>query len=229
MFKKVLIGASLVSVSLVTQAAFVNPDNCNYFSGPYIGITGLYQSDNDKFTLNNAAVVDKQRRNVDIYAGHDAWGGGLFAGYGQVLTNSRTFVGAELYGNAVAGKQKLASVGDDYYIAMKTPYTWGAMAKVGYLVTPQSLVYVGLGAENTRFKLIDGTTNADKDLIDTHKWAIVPSVGVNVALNCNWQIGAKFSYANYRSIDIIDENNVNRGSINPRRATFGLNVTYHFV
>lgn len=226
MLKKILIGTSLASATLVAQAAYMNPDNCDYFSGPYVGATGFYQSNNDKFTINLQPKFD---RNFDVYAGHDGWGGGLFAGYGRLM--DRTYLGAEIYGNAVVGKQKLASIGDDYYIAMKTPYTYGATAKLGYLVSPQALVYVGLGAENTQFRLsgnmpaTDATPGFNGDLVDAHKWGFVPSVGMNLAIDCNWQIGAKLSYANYKSIDFPN----NGGSVDPRRATFGINVTYHFV
>lgn len=226
MLKKILIGTSLASATLVAQAAYMNPDNCDYFSGGYVGATGFYQSDNDKFTVSSPSQAGK---NVDVYAGHDGWGGGLFAGYGRLM--DRTYLGAEIYGNAVVGKQKLTSIGDDYYVAMKTPYTYGATAKLGYLVSPQSLLYLGLGMENTQFRLSANmpdtilTPALKGEFLNTKKWGFVPSVGMNLAIDCNWQIGAKLSYANYKSINFPN----NEGSVDPRRATFGLNVTYHFV
>jgi len=227
MLKEILIGASLASASLVAQAAYMNPENCDHFSGPYVGATGLYQSDNDKFTLIGAGKVGKDIRNLDVYAGHDGWGGGLFAGYGYVM--DQTFLGAELYGNAVVGKQKLVSIGDDYYVAMKTPYSYGVTAKLGYLINPRALVYVGLGAENTQFRLSANTPKGSGDILDTHKWGIVPSIGMNLAIDCNWQVGAKLSYANYKSMDIPAYQDFKGGSVEPRRATFGINVTYHFI
>jgi|GEM_PF-2214758 len=227
MLRTILISASLASVSLVALAEDMNYTNCDYFSGAYVGVSGLYRSTNDKITINNAVIADDHLRNVDIYAGHDGWGGGVFAGFGKL--SNRAYFGAEIYGQAEVGKQKLVSIGDDYYYAIKAPYTYGATAKLGYLASPQALVYVGLGAENSRFKLINGTGNADHDVFDTHKWAVVPSVGMDLALNCNWQVGARFSYANYRSIDIPGQLDQAVGTVNPRRANFALNVTYHIV
>jgi opacity protein-like surface antigen len=229
LLKKVFLGVSLASLAGLAQAQSMD---CDYFSGAYVGINGTYQSTNDKYTINNVTVPDMAgKQNIDIYAGHDGWGGGLFAGYGRLM--DRTYLGAEIYGNATVGKQKLVSIEDDAYVAMKSPYSYGVVAKVGYLVSPQALVYVGLGAENSRFKLLQTTEAGDQDLLDTHKWGFVPKVGMKLAVNCNWQIGAEMSYASYRSIDIAKlsefSDEAGGATISPRRATFGLNVTYHFV
>ncbi len=225
-FNKVFLGVCVASVAGLAQAQYMD---CDYFSGAYVGVNAMYQSTNDKYTLDKTVI--KQSRDLDIYAGHDGWGGGLFAGYGKLM--NQMYLGAEIYGKAAVGKQKLVSYGDEQYAAMKSPYSYGAMAKIGYLVSPQALVYLGLGAENTRFKLIetvqkDDQTVGDIDLLDSHKWGFVPSVGMNLALDCNWQIGAKLSYAAYRSLDLTSDNG-KIGTISPRRASFDLNVTYHFV
>jgi opacity protein-like surface antigen len=225
MLKKILIGASLASASLVAQAADMNTVNCDFFSGAYVGAAGIYQSNNDKFTQNREKG---QPVSSELYAGRDGWGGGLFAGYGRIVGNN-VYLGAELYGKALEGKQKISTKSEDDYLAMKTPYSYGVMAKVGYLVNQNALVYVGLGAENTRFKLVKTTAGAAEDALDANKWGYVPSVGMNLAIDCNWQVGAQLSYANYRSIEYTDATSSNTGTIDPRRATFGLNVTYHFV
>lgn len=226
--KKLFLGISLVSAAAAVQAQYINSENCDYFSGPYVRAGALYQSTNDKYTIDSASSANKQlglgSGNTDLYMGRDTWGGDLGLGYGRLM--NRTYVGAEIYGKAVVGKQKLLSIGgDDAYVAMKTPFTYGAMAKVGYTVTPQVLTYVGLGAERTQFRLTGKAHGVSADADTYHKWAVVPSIGMDVALNCNWQVGTRLSYAHYGSIDLND----NVGSINPRRATFGVNVSYHFV
>lgn len=229
--KKALLGVSIASIASLAQAQAMD---CDYFTGAYIGANARYQSTNDKYALNKDVVnniLDANfSQNIDIYAGHDGWGGGLFAGYGKVI--NRAYLGGEIYSNMTVGKQKLVSEGDDKYIAMKSRYNYGAMAKIGYLVNPQALAYIGLGAENTSFKFVATQAGGDKDLLTTHKWGFVPSVGMNVALDCNWQIGAKLSYAHYRSMNLatdVDGKAYDVGTINPRRASFDLNVTYRFV
>lgn len=218
LLKKLVVSVSLASVTILAHAQFTNTENCDYFSGPHIGATAFYQSTGDKLS-------DK---DGNVYGGQSGWGGGLFAGYGWVV--DRTYLGAEIYGQTTAGEQKLysdRSEDDVKSVKIKTPYTFGAMAKLGYLVTPQSLVYLGLGAENTKFKV---TANG-KDIADTNKWAFVPSIGMDLAINCNWQVGARFSYADYRTIDLADPNSglPSDSNVKPRRADFGLNVTYHFA
>jgi opacity protein-like surface antigen len=137
-----------------------------------------------------------------------------------------------LYGHAVADKQNLIEgFKENRYLALKTPFSYGMTTKLGYLLNPQALIYVGLGAENTQFKLISNRNGQEISYYaDTHKWAFVPSVEMDFAINQHWQLGTRFSFADYHSVNFADPNHSEvSGSFGSTRTNFAVNIAYHFI
>jgi len=202
MLKQLVLGMAIATAASASFAAETN--DC--FSGLYVGAGVKY-----------ANSVDKLKTGVmDLLAENPGFAGNLFLGYGRVL-NSQVYLGGEAYGDLGYRRQFIGTTNSD--LTIKTKYQLGLMAKVGYVVTPQTLVYVGLGAENAKFNL--GTEEASKNY---NKWAFAPSVGMDLALNSNLQVGARYTYSNYRDINLGDS-----VTYKPARNTLGLNLTYRFA
>lgn len=209
MLKQLVLGMAIATAASASFAAETN--DC--FSGLYAGAGVKYANSADKAVLQ----IGEYKRTS--FAENPGFAGNLFMGYGRVLNNS-LYVGGEAYVDAGYRDQAITSknnINEDATI--KTKYVLGLMAKVGYVVTPQTLVYAGLGAENAKF---------DFGSKDYNKVAFAPSIGMDLALNSNLQVGARYTYANYRNIDVVQGDFVS-ASYKPARNTFGLNLTYRFA
>jgi len=203
MLKQLVLGMAIATAASVSFAAETN--DC--FSGLYAGAGVKYTNSADKLNIKTDNL------NVTVFAENPGFAGNLFLGYGRVLTNS-FYLGGEAYGDVGYRKQAVSAKRNNADLTIKTKYQLGLMAKLGYVVTPQTLVYAGLGAENAKFDLATEKYN---------KWAFAPSVGMDLALNSNLQVGARYTYANYRDIEL------GNATYKPARNTFGLNVTYRFA
>ncbi|MDF2867543.1 MAG: hypothetical protein K0S11_1013 [Gammaproteobacteria bacterium] len=204
MLKQLVLGMAIATAASVSFAAGTN--DC--FSGLYAGAGVKYTNSADKFNIKG------DKKSTTVFAENPGFAGNLFLGYGRVLTNS-FYLGGEAYGDLGYREQAVdAKLENESDLTIKTKYQLGLMAKLGYVVTPQTLVYAGLGAENAKFDLATEKYN---------KWAFAPSVGMDLALNSNLQVGARYTYANYRDIEL------GNATYKPARNTFGLNVTYRFA
>lgn len=197
-----------MAIATAASTSFAAETN-DCFSGLYAGSGVKYANSLDKFKTNANTQI------TTLWAENPGFAGNLFLGYGRVL-NSQVYLGGEAYGDLGYKKQNIGTPNSD--LKVKTKYQLGLMAKLGYVVTPQTLLYVGLGAENAKFNF-----TAKKSDENYNTWAFAPNVGMDLALNSNLQIGARYTYSNYRSIDL------GGASYKPVRNTLGLNLTYRFA
>lgn len=219
MLKKIVLGMAIAAAASSSFAATYNA--CDYYSGLYAGAGVNFANSADKLKASTQDI------NLGFFAQNPGFGGNLFLGYGRVL-NNQMYLGGEVYSNLGYRKQSILATGTERQPTVKTKYELGVMAKAGYLVSQQALLYVGLGAQNARF---DFNAPRSNDVVTGtyNKWGFAPSVGMDLAINQNWQIGARYTYVNYRDIDFgKDATGTESLSYKPARNTFGLNVTYRF-
>jgi opacity protein-like surface antigen len=182
--------------------------------------------------------VSSDETSVNSDIGDTAFGGGLFVGYGKVLNNSKFYVGGEAYAryahdttHTTTTQNELFYVGGEDVdpenaptasadmsssIDVKSDWSYGAALKLGYVVTPKTMIYVLLGAEYSKFKVdashsLDDATEfpttdvdfgglTDSYSYDENKVAFVPGVGIETMLTDKLSLKAEYTYADYGSI-----------------------------
>lgn len=156
--------------------------------------------------------------------------GGLFAGYGKVF-NSAYYIGGELYGRYAHNTINTHSSGvlnlfqlntsDPNWTSEKfstsinvdSDWSFGGALKLGYLVTPKTMIYLLAGVENSRFKVDVNHTVSDPKILSNgipfpwstnysfseNRWAFVPGIGIETMLSDNLSLKAEYTYADYGS------------------------------
>jgi outer membrane immunogenic protein len=135
-------------------ASFATAASAAPFDGPFVGAQVGWQSEKMRDTKSSLGVVpvDDKKQSVT---------GGVFAGYDKTI-NGRFVVGAE--GGldfASDGKIQSTVAGSNYSVDPK--YSFDLTARAGYLVNPQTLLYVRGGYTNARVR----TTITDADGIQS--------------------------------------------------------------
>lgn len=115
------------------------------FEGPYAGVQAGYGS------LQSVNTGPRSSgRSIDVNRGGRGFTGGGFAGYGFVIGG--VFLGGELElegGNA--GWEQTRQGGSNRLIKVDKDYTYGASARLGYLVADAAMLYGRAGVVRTRF------------------------------------------------------------------------------
>ena len=129
--------ASILAVPFATASSAAS------FDGPFVGAQVGWQS--EKLTNTKSAFevvpVDDTKHSVT---------GGVFAGYDKTV-NGRFVVGAEAGLDFASDDETQSNVaGSNYLIDPK--YSFDLTARGGYLVTPQTLLYVRGGYTNARVR-----------------------------------------------------------------------------
>ena len=131
------ISATAIAVSFATAASAAP------FDGPYVGAQVGWQSEKmrDVKSSFGTTPVDEKANSVT---------GGVFAGYDKTV-NERFVVGAEAGLDFASDDEIQNSVaGSNYSVDPK--YSFDVSARVGYLVNPQTLLYVRGGYTNARVR-----------------------------------------------------------------------------
>jgi outer membrane immunogenic protein len=133
------------SVVLATALAapFASAASAAPFDGPFVGAQVGWQSEKMRDVKSSLGVVpvDENKQSVT---------GGVFAGYDKTV-NGRFVVGAEAgldFGSDDAVDTTVA--GNSYSVDPK--YSFDLTARAGYLVNPQTLLYVRGGYTNARVR-----------------------------------------------------------------------------
>ncbi|MBC7522172.1 MAG: porin family protein [Sandarakinorhabdus sp.] len=125
------------------------------FNGPFVGIQGGWQQDRQTLLLNNGGIISEVGQNKSGFG----YGGQI--GYDFRLSPA-IVLGAEV---DLTGRTGTSRVGGAGGYDLKQGRTIAATARLGYLVTPESLLYVRGGYANGRFTLSNATisdsTNRD--------------------------------------------------------------------
>lgn len=119
------------------------------FNGPFVGIQGGWQQDRQSLELNNSGVLSTTSQSKSGLG----YGGQI--GYDFRLSPS-IVLGAEV---DLTGRTGTSRIGGDNGYDLKQGRTLAATARLGYLVSPDSLFYVRGGYANARFTLRDDVSS----------------------------------------------------------------------
>jgi len=197
--------AALAALSLGTVSA----ESCaSSFSGFYAGVQAGMNSTTGTLKISSLNS-NNATRNSDSSTpiGKKSFLGGLFAGYGMGV-GSCAYVGAELYGNFGDASQTLVDAStqdaDSKYFSVKMSrgYNLGAKVRLGYTISQQAMIFVGLGLEYAKTKLTSENvqtnelqTGFDK-IVKKNKAKInfAPSIGMDMFLNKNLFLRGEYTY-----------------------------------
>ncbi len=158
MFKYAFAFAALAAgVPALAQDAPLN------FNGPFIGVQGGWQQDRQTLEISNGGLLSSASQNKSGLG----YGGQI--GYDFRLS-PQVVLGAEV---DLTGRTGTSQLGGSSGLELKQGRTIAATARLGYLTTPDSLLYVRGGYANARFTLRDANTNISEN-------------------RDGWQIGAGF-------------------------------------
>ena len=175
--------AAVAALSLSTASA----ESCaSSFSGFYAGVQAGMNSVTGDSTLTAAASQ-----------GAKSFLGGLFAGYGMGV-GSCAYVGGELYTNFANNNVSLIS-NNDKKQTFKNTYNMGLKVRLGYTVSQQAMIFLGLGMEKSKWQAKEVAQRAGYRGGQTFKknksnFAFAPSVGMDMFVNKNLFIRGEFTY-----------------------------------
>lgn len=155
------------------------------FDGPYVGAQVGWQSEKMRDVKSSFGVVpvDENKRSIT---------GGVFAGYDKTI-NGRFVVGAE-GGLDFASDDKVQSTvgGSNYSVDPK--YSFDLTARAGYLVTPQTLLYVRGGYTNARVRTTITNAAGIQSASDTEDgWLAGAGVERAIAQNVSARLEYRYS------------------------------------
>lgn len=193
-----------MAVALAATLGTVNASCASSFSGFYAGLqAGLASTSGKLTTTDNATAANTLAAKVNV--GEKSFVGGLFAGYGMGV-GSCAYVGGELYANMdslnknVVEFTNVATARFKYKVAHK--FGFGGKVRLGYTVSQQAMVFVGLGMEYGKTRIsaenVDTTAAAVGKGVITKKnkssFAFAPSVGMDMFLSKNLFLRGEYTY-----------------------------------
>ena len=212
-----------LSVALLAAAALSTSAMAN--NGFYLGASAGVAQTNAKYDYANqnlSAVstfaASQYQQSFKNDAGKTAGLFGLFAGYGAVV-GSGAYIGGEIYGGIDTTSFKpfddsaSGNRAGFWTTKLERKYYYGLAARLGYMITPNTLAYIRLAVESGKWKAtvtpnaatVDGATmtGATADQIAASKKAqtknksglqFAPGLGVEVYVSKNLFIRAEYSY-----------------------------------
>lgn len=135
-----IFSATLLSAAAITLAT---PALAESFQGPFVGVHTGWNEDRV-----HGATTDEG--DILVRETGDKFVGGVFAGYDYKVT-PKVVVGAEA-GFDIAADDRIGE-GSAY---IDPSYTFDVTGRVGYIVTPCTLLFVRGGYENTRARVVNG-------------------------------------------------------------------------
>ncbi len=166
--------AAVAAAALNTASA----QSCaSAFSGFYAGLqAGL-----------NSTVADLKTDNSKSSRSAQSFIGGLFAGYGMGI-GSCAYVGGELYVNFnnTNMKDDSTNAGVNTIQTLKNTYNFGAKVRLGYTVSQQAMIFLGLGIEQSTWQYKATRAGAAAEYKKSKKSpAFAPSVGMEMFMTKN--------------------------------------------
>lgn len=175
-------------IAAVAAAALntVSAQSCaSSFSGFYAGLQAGMNATVADIKVDDRAGSGKRTASAQSFIG------GLFAGYGMGI-GSCAYVGGELYVNFTNISVNLES-NDAGKNSANNNYNYGAKVRLGYTVSQQAMIYLGLGIEQSRwqFKEVAGADTTKKNKMST---AFAPSVGMEMFMTKNIFVRGEYTY-----------------------------------
>jgi outer membrane immunogenic protein len=171
------------AAALLAVPAFAAP--AEPFNGPFVGVQGGWQQDHEQLRIDDAGTID---RFGDRKAGFTY---GAQAGWDFRLT-PQIVAGVEASATGRTGRERFDD-GAGNSFRLRDGRTFGATARLGYLVTPNGLLYARGGYENARFKLdADGSGGFARN-----RDGYVAGVGYEQALTKTVSARLEYDYSNF--------------------------------
>ena len=230
MMKKSLIAIFLM-ISIGISSAYAGGVEVarHYFDGFYLGAHGGMTYGNTHIfyiTDYSQTNTNERLRLNDTYADKAVGVGGLNLGYGWVVAH-HYYLGLELFGtlgtlsNSVSYLEipTIASQ-SRAYVTAEFQGRYGITFKPGYLVTPETLLYLQVGmvwsqvranAEIANFNLSGAPASGFRSsaLATRTLMGLRVGFGVDRALNRNWHMWLSYLYSNYGNMGNFGRNRVN--------------------
>ena len=159
------------------------------FNGPFIGIQGGWQQDRQSLLLNNSGVITSASQS------NSGLGLGGQVGYDFRLSPT-VVVGAEV---DLTGRTGSGNLGGAAGYDLKQGRTIAATARLGYLVAPESLLYVRGGYANGRFSLDNGTVQSS-----TNRDGYQIGVGYEQQLRQNVSARLEYTHSGFGTENIFN-------------------------
>jgi outer membrane immunogenic protein len=197
------------SIVLATALAvpFASAASAAPFDGPYVGAQIGWQSQKMRNTDSSLGTIPVNDTKNSVT-------GGVFAGYDKTI-GSRFVLGAEGGIDFNSDADVTANVAGSTY-AVEPKYNFDLSARAGYLVTPQTLLYVRGGYSNERVRTTVATGSTIRTNSENHDGWLVGG-GVERAINNNVSARLEYRYSKY------DQNN---GKDESHRVLAGLSYRF---
>ena len=185
------------SIVLATALAvpFASAASAAPFDGPYVGAQIGWKSQKMRNTSSTFGTIPVDQTK-------DSVTGGVFAGYDKTV-GDRFVLGAEGGIDFTSDADVTASVAGSTY-AVEPKYSLDLSARAGYLLTPQTLLYVRGGYSNERVRTTIATGSTVRtDSENQDGWLV--GGGVERAINNNVSARLEYRYAKYDQDNGKDE------------------------
>ena len=199
-----------IAVATASMLAGAHAESCaSAFSGFYAGVQAGLANTTGNLTISDyysttAETAGGTIKNVTCIKSFVA---GLFGGYGMGV-GSCAYVGAELYANFDTANGKLYDTTNadsdarTFKITLKRKFNLGAKVRLGYTVSQQAMIFLGLGLEYAKLQLKSEnvqTTTAQTGITqtvskNTSKISFAPSVGMDIFVNKNLFLRGEYTY-----------------------------------
>lgn len=197
------------------------------FDGPYVGVAAGYTWFNPdaRTTTPNTGLNERVDESVDGLTGV------AFLGYGQTFDNFYLGGEAEL---GWSDLDKTVRVGTNPY-TYESGLTYGLSARVGYVVTPDTLLYGRVGWQRTELDVkgqlnnvvtIGGFIPRVNESKDIDAWRL--GAGVEHVIGPNLLARAEYVYTNYEDVTLRYTGNVATQKLNPDEHAVRVGVAYRF-
>lgn len=170
--------------------------------GFYAGVNAGLQQSSGQLKWDFAGSQQFQKSSI----GKKTFTGGLFAGY-QMGVGSCMIVGGEIYGNFANYNETIVddtecNIPNTWADKLQSKLNFGAKVRLGYTMSPRSILFLGLGAEysSTTLKVehvahTTGVIVGDAVVKKTRKGInLAPSVGVDMFANDKMFVRAEYTY-----------------------------------
>lgn len=262
--------------SNILPTSAVKAPESSYFDGLYIGAGGDVQysisslkNDSTSSLLSPEMVTAHSDHALSIDRDFDGtdFGGDVNIGFGKTFNTaySTYYAGVEFYTqyvhvSPVANGSQTFEIRDttnslliedvSTSVDLKSDFSYGGRLKLGYLITPKSMIYILAGVEYTKFDvdanrsfIMQGLPLATNNYsFSKNEFAFVPGVGIETMLSNKLSVKAQYTYAMYPRITNHHDFNTNThfesstvaitdtsdDKIEISHAVFTLGLTYHF-
>jgi opacity protein-like surface antigen len=205
--KKFVIAAVAAAALTTTLSA----ESCaSNFSGFYAGVQAGMNATVGTLKIDGfdaSTGLGNAKSNIKTATGSKSFLGGLFAGYGMGV-GSCAYVGGEIYGNFSNDDNKMLDSseverdGRFFNISAKNNLSLGAKIRLGYTVSPQAMIFLGLGMEYSKWQLKCENVQTNEPQTGIEKvtkknkatYSFAPSVGMEMFMTKNVFVRGEYTY-----------------------------------